>query len=212
MRRDQKWPAQERLLSPLVAAFLFLVGAAGIIAIAERQPIAVCSVLTAALAIASWGEQAATESVVRFERRYARSPFVSCRLERRSRRRALFRTAQPVVRRVAHVTSWGAAILLALTIIAATSGVLPPVEHAPGWMYSLRLVVRAVSYFAAVTAWASFMLSQAIRGWNKDAASPPRDLPIVTSREFLRSVNRPGPRAGAAVAILIASLLLAVLS
>jgi hypothetical protein len=77
-------------------------------------------------------------------------------------------------------------------------------------MATLRVLVRGLFFVASGSTCASGMMTTAIGGWNEDAGSPLARLPIVTSREFLGKVSRPRPRATAALATLLLSLVLAV--
>jgi hypothetical protein len=211
MRGEQQWPSQERLLSPVIALLLLALLVTAVIAVLRAEVVAVMSVIVAALAVSGWEEQIALDRLDRFERRYAKSRYVAGRLKRRARWRALVRTVQPKVSAVARVSLLATAALVLLIMVAAQSHSPVAHVHPPAWIVVARLFARGVVLAAVASVLASTMMRSAVRGWDADAASPLSPMPVVTSREFLRKLNRPAPRTLAAVIALALSLVLSAL-
>lgn len=190
---------------------LIVVGVAAL-AVVEARWVGLLSVLLAASTISSWGEEVAIDQLDRFERRFANSAYVAGRLRRRAQWRVRVRAAEPRITSVARVAWRTTVAVLVLILMAAAAGVLPSPVHAPEWMDVPRFLVRGDAIVAAVSLTVSAMLRAAIRGWELDAASRPAPTPVVTTREVLRKVSRPGPRSAALVGALVLSLLLTVLN
>ena len=193
---QRSWPAQERLLSPVLLAFFVSLAAIATLLVAEGHAIALVALFAFVCPVLAAGQRAVAP-LEPFERRYGKSQFVAGRLGRRFSRQRRLRRAAPRVRDLARlsfrtlVMTFVAAV--ALGIVLSSAGVQAPTGRPTAWMLMLHVLGYSVTYVALTIVVANFVLHDQIRDWNKRARSAPRDLPVVTAREFFARFDRPWP-------------------
>jgi hypothetical protein len=202
------WPAEERLLSPILAAIFVPPVALAVLAVAVGKPLLVVGAISSLAGVAAWGEGFAWKPIERLEEWYAKSSFVTRRLLWRSHRRRLLPAARPTIERICRFALLASALAVSATVIAAAAGMLPPVQDAPLWMRVVRVVTKAFGYVATTSLVSAVFLKREIRSWDRQSASPLRASPVVSSVDVFRALDRPTPRFVARWVAFIAVLVL----
>lgn len=177
------WPAEERLLSPFASVLFGATGASTALALMKGDfRIAAASVAMLAT-IATWQDVFEAQWLHRLEQRYARSCWVLTRLDWRHRRRQAVRRLLPWARRVARVTVPMVGIAIIALITVATMGVSLPAEPT-GTLAAIQMATRTLSTIAYASLIFTLIAGRAVRDWDRAAASPPCESPIVSGAEI----------------------------